>query len=207
MRSILIIVLALSCVAGSVLAAPLTVNYEGSILEGQPGVDQGLPIYLSQTPNNVRFRFFVPNFASLTAINSISVSFDLYDDNANGFEQGDSVFVLNSIGEPNVFLTSFNDLTGYTSASPLTISTSLPNGDLPNALLEIQNDGVFFIRVNRNGNNREGNDFYVDNVSVAIDGEAAVPEPGSLGLLTGALAVGLFYRRRRRASVDNVEIR
>ena len=206
MRSIVIIVLAFFCAAGSVPAATVTVNYEGSILEGQPGVDQGLPVYLSQTPNNVRFRFFVPNFASLTAINSINVSFDLYDDNANGFEQGDSVFVLNSIGEPNVVLTSFGGLSGYTAASPLSVGASVPNGDIPNALLEIQNDGVFFIRVNRNGNNREGNDFFVDNVSVALDAQM-VPEPGSLGLLTAALAVGLFYRRRRRASVDNVEIR
>ncbi|HYI94823.1 MAG TPA: hypothetical protein VEX68_14860 [Bryobacteraceae bacterium] len=200
MRSALIAVLTFIGASGSILAAPVTVNYEGSILEGQPGVDQGLPIYLSQTPNNVRFRFSVPDFASLTAINSITISFDVYDDNANGFEQGDAVFVLNSIGEPNALLTSFSDLSGFTSASPLSIATSVPNGDLPNALLEIQNDGVFFIRVNRNGNNREGNDFYVDNVAVTIDAQA-VPEPATMGVFAGAFGIGLLYRLRRRVSV------
>jgi hypothetical protein len=197
MRSHFVLLLSFLAARGMGITAPIPIEYQGSILEGRPGVDQGLPIYLTQSPNNVRFRFFVSNFSSIVSINSIDVSFDVYDDNANGFERGDSVFVLNGIGEPNVFLTSWGGLSGFTAASPLTIATSVPAGNLPSALLEIQGDGVFFIRINRNGNNQQGNDFFVDNVTVAIDGEL-VPEPGSFVLLAGGLAIGAIYRRHFR---------
>ncbi|MBL8178731.1 MAG: PEP-CTERM sorting domain-containing protein [Bryobacterales bacterium] len=166
--------------------------YEGNIIEGLPG-DQGLPFFLSGSPNNLRLRYFVPNYASLVSINSISVSVDVYDDgDANNNEELDLVFVLNGIGLPNLAIGSHNSgLNGTDSLNRQTVLGAVNAGDLGDALLEIQGDGVFFIRVNRNGG-----DFFVHSATVTIDGEA-VPEPGTLGLcgVAGLLAAAAMRRR------------
>jgi hypothetical protein len=179
-------------------AAPINVIYQGSVIEGFPGFDAGLPIPLCSCLNNVRFRFFVPDYASLVSINSINVSVDVFNEFATGFEQGSLLFVLNGAGFPNVTLNSFNDLTGTDFSNPLQVPGSVGPGDMANALLEIQGDGVFFIRVNRRGNNAQGNDFWVDNPQAAIDGElAAVPEPSTVSLIGGGLAAAIVLKRRR----------
>jgi hypothetical protein len=175
-------------------AASVPLIYQGSFLEGAPGIDQGLPIFLSGSPNNVRLKYFVPDFASLVSINSIDVSVNVYDDgDANNGEEGAILFVLNGVGLPNLTLQTFSGLNGYTETSPLTVSGSVGAGDLSDALLEIQEDGIFFIRVNR-----DGNDFYVKGASVAIDGTlGSVPDASStLPLLAAGLALIAIFRRR-----------
>jgi hypothetical protein len=197
------LLLTISClglaVTTSGFGATITTEYRGSFLEGSPGVDQGLPIYLSQSPNNARFQFYVPNYSLLTSIDSIAVSVDVYNNQANSFENGALLFVLNGVGLPNLTVQTFSNLSGFTDSSPLSVSGSVSPGDLSNALLEIQGDGIFFLRVNRDGNNRQGNDFYVANPTVTIDGAMAVsiPEPASVWLLAAGLLAGSLKLRRK----------
>jgi hypothetical protein len=180
-------------------AEPITVNYKGSFLQDTTG-DQGLPVFLGGLqdglPNHVRLRFRVPDFASLVSIESVNVSVDVYDDgDRNNGEQGTVLFVLNGIGLDNLALQTFSGLNGYTDALPLTVSGSVGAGDLSNALLEIQQDGIFFIRVNR-----EGNDFFVKSASVAIDGTLeSVPDASSTLLLLAAGLASIAILRRRTA--------
>jgi len=193
-RLVLSFLLLLAAIPAS--AAPINVVYRRSILDGFPGMDAGLPVFLCDCFDFVRFRFVVPDYASLVNINSIQVSVDVYDDLADGRERGNLVFVLNG-GLPNIHLTNFQDLTGTDEFSPLTVSAFLDPLDLPAALLEIQNNGVFFIRVNRRGTNPL-NDFYVTNPQVFIDGDLAVPEPATIGLVGASLSAVLLGRRRFR---------
>jgi hypothetical protein len=195
--SLLLLALFLLTFPWAGLASPIAVQYQGSILEGAPGVDQGLPVCLSQSPNNVRFKFFVPDFASLTAINGLTISVDVYSPESNNYENGALLFVLNGAGLPNITVQTFSGLFGYTDVAPLTVSGSLSGGDLASALLEIQNDGVFFIRVNRDGNNRYGNTFVVTNPQVSLDADSSVPEPATLGLMGAALMAGFVGIKRR----------
>ena len=69
-------------------------------------------------------------------------------------------------------------------------------------LLEIQGDGVFFIRVNR-----DGGDFFVQDATVTIDGELArLPAPSTLALLFAACPGWLVMSRRRTGlGLDGVE--
>ncbi|MBL8209077.1 MAG: PEP-CTERM sorting domain-containing protein [Bryobacterales bacterium] len=184
-------------VAATLSAAPITVNYERSITDSTPvGGDAGLPVLLCSCDNNVRFRYFVPDYASLISVNSITVSVDLYDEEpSDGNEQGELVFVLNGVSPsvPNVTLATFNLDIGQ-AGSPYNLTFSLPGADLANALAEIQGDGVFFFRVNM----RRNTDFYVTNPQVTIDGElTAVPEPASMALIGACLAALVTVRRRR----------
>jgi len=180
-------------------AAPITVDYVGNFIELQSG-DQGLPYFLDDEPNNLRLKFFVPDYASLQAINSISVSVDLFDDGDVDDERGEVVFVLNGLGAPNLDLASFSGLNGWTSLAPLTVLGPVAGGDLADALLEIQADGFFFVRVNRRaGGQAPNSDFWVQGAAVTIDGElAAIPEPASIALLATGLA-GIMVARYRRA--------
>lgn len=182
--------------ATSLQAVPITVNYERSITDSTPvGGDAGLPVLLCSCDNNVRFRYFVPDYASLININAITVSVDLYDDEpGDGNEQGELVFVLNGVSPAvsNVTLNTFSvDVTQ--AGAPYNLTFSLPGGDLANALAEIQGDGVFFFRVNM----RRNTDFYVTNPQVTIDGDlTAVPEPAAAAVVGVGLAVLASLRRK-----------
>lgn len=168
--------------------ASIPVVYQGSIIEGQPGVDQGLPVFLSGSPNNVRFKFFVPNYASILSLSLVMVSVDVYDDgDANPGEQGEMQFVLNGAGLPNESLATFSNLNPYTSGSPFTLMGA-PN--LLDAELEVKGDGYFFLRVNR-----DGNDFFVTNPMVDLEGQL-VPEPATFALAGCALCGIVWFRRR-----------
>jgi hypothetical protein len=188
---------ALSALIPVASAGPITVNYIEAVVSGPTVIS--LPTLLGPGNVNVRLKFFVPEFASLTALSSLNVSVNLFDDNDESADNGEVVFVLNGAGLPNIVLNSFTNLGGYTSGSPYTANSSLTGTDLANALTEIQGDGYFFIRVNRNP--PSSSDFYVQSASVTMDGKVeSVPEPSTIGLLGAGLSAGfLLLRRRARA--------
>ncbi len=188
--------LMLSCLVSATYAAPITVIYQGNFIQGTSG-DQGLPTLLGGNPNNLRLRFFVPDFASLVSINSIDVSVEIYDDasdnpNNPDNEAGEVEFVLNGIGLDNLSLACFcGGIEGTDASNRHLVNINFSD---PDALLEIQTDGVFFIRVNR-----DAGDFFVHGATVVIDGTlapAAVPAPPSLLLLALGLSVMLGSRLR-----------
>jgi hypothetical protein len=175
-------------------AGPVTVNYIEAVVSGPTVVS--LPYALGPGAVNVRLKFFVPEFASLTSLNSLNVSVNLFDDNDASADNGEVVFALNGAGLPNIVLNSFTTLGGFTSGSPYTANSSLTGTDLTNALTEIQGDGYFFVRVNRNP--PSSSDFFVQSASVTIDGKvSSVPEPATIGLLGAGLGAGIVLLRRR----------
>jgi hypothetical protein len=184
----------LSCAlvfAAACAATPVAVNFDSALLEFS-GVEP-LPVHLTGFPNNLRLRFHVPSAASILSINSLSISVDLYDDDdPNGNEEADLVFVLQANPLPNFVFGSFGTgLNGYTFAAPYTASGSLNAGDLGLALTEIQDDGFFLVRVNRNGG-----DFFVKNATATLDAQL-VPEAATGGLAAAAVALlALPYIRR-----------
>src|SRR5215475_1184624 len=95
--------LAILVLAVPSFAVPITVNYQGSFLAGTVG-DQGLPIFINNfDPDHVRFRFRVPDAASILSINSIIVTVPVWDDGdrANN-EEGTLKFVLHDLGDVNI---------------------------------------------------------------------------------------------------------
>src|SRR6185436_16906204 len=70
-----LILLGILGVQGRVQAAPITVNYLGNFVNGTTG-DQGLPYFLDNDPNNLRLKFFVPDFAKLVKLNSVEFEVD-----------------------------------------------------------------------------------------------------------------------------------
>jgi hypothetical protein len=174
-------------------AGPVTVNYIEAVVSGPTVVS--LPYLLGPGSVNVRLKFFVPEFASLTSLNSLNVSVNLFDDADASADNGEVMFVLNGANLSNITLNTFSSLNGYTAGSPFVASSSLTGTDLTNALTEIQGDGYFFVRVNRNP--PSSSDFYVQSASVTIDGD--VPEPSTLGLLSAGFGGILWLRRRARA--------
>jgi hypothetical protein len=186
-------VLLLFTVAFTSFASPVTVNFVAALEEGVGPVP--LPVELGGifNPNNLRLRFEVPNAALIISLNSMTVSVDLFDDgDANPNEEGDLVFVLQSGAGPNFVFGSFGPgLNGYTETSPLTVIGTINPADFPNVLAEIQDDGFFVVRVNRNGG-----DFSVSSAKAAIDAQL-VPEPSAFLLAAGGLAAIKLLRRRK----------
>lgn len=194
-------------------ADPITVIYERSVIGGAPGVDQGLPFLLddpSTNPNSIRLRFFVPDFAYLSSINSIKITARVFDDvgstlpgaDADGTQNRDVeqvfiTFILNDAGLFNLDVACacgavFN---GTTEAAPLVLPGEIDPFDLADAADKIQDDGVFFIRVSR-----RGGDFFVQGATVEIDG-ILVPAPHTLALLALGLGLMLFSRAHRSGAV------
>jgi hypothetical protein len=185
---------AAALLAQPVSAAPITVNFVSALIEITG--PEPLPIELSGFPNNLRLRFHVPNAASILSINSLDISVEVYDDgDAQTNEEGDVVFVLQGIGQPNFVVQSFGPgLNAHTFASPLTVNGSVNPADFSNVLAEIQNDGFFLLRVNRNGG-----DFWVKSGTVTLDAQI-VPEPKTFMGSAAAFLALLLIRRGRRFS-------
>ena len=188
--------LAILGIQGRAQAEPITVNYLGNFVNGTTG-DQGLPYFLDADPNNLRLKFFVPDFAKLVKLNSVEFEVDLFDDADADNERGDLVFVVKNAAFSNILANSFAGLNGFTAGSPFTLPGALCGCELDLALEEIQGDGIFFIRVNRRaGGTAPFSDFWVQGARVTIDG--AIPEPASMSLLGVGLAGILVGRRRRQ---------
>jgi hypothetical protein len=147
---------------------------------------QPLPIYVDNNepaPDSVRFRFSVPQAALIHSLNSIRVDVDVYDDsdNANN-ETGNLVFSLAGIGNPNFVVASIDSgLNGTSAAAPFTVGDVVSPSNLMDALAEIQDDGIFFVRLNRTGG-----DYFVSDAAVVIDAnllpEPSILAPASIGL-------------------------
>lgn len=202
-------ILALLAFSQPCWATPITINFEGAFVPS--GGEQPLPIYVDNNepnPDSVRFRYSVPDAALIDSLNSVRVSVDVYDDGDNpNNETGNVVFILNGIGQPNFEVASFGDgLNGTTSDNPLTVGDFVNPEDFANVLAEIQEDGIFFIRLNRTGG-----DYFVQDATVEIDANL-VPEPASwilIGLGLGSLLIVCCvartrsWRRIARASGSN----
>lgn len=173
-------------------AAPVPVLFDSALVEIIGPAP--LPIELDGFPNNLRLRFHVPSAANIAAINSLSISVDVYDDgDPADNEEADLVFVLQASLGPNFIIDSFGPgLNGTTLASPLTLTGNLTAGDLIFALDEIQDDGYFLVRVNRNSG-----DFLVGSASATLDAQL-VPEPSSAGL--ALVGVSFLLLRRKRSN-------
>lgn len=174
------------------MAVPITVNFDRALVEVVG--EQPLPILLSGDPNNLRLRFHVPDAASIVSINSFQSTIFLYDDgDAGNNEQAENVFVFQVVPRSNIFLQYNGGLNGYTSGNPYALTANMNPGDLPDVLLEIQDDGYFLLRANRNGG-----DFFVLSATVTIDAElASVPEPATIGLIGLPLAMLSWLKRRQ----------
>jgi PEP-CTERM motif-containing protein len=171
------------------LAVPISANFVSALIE--LAGPQPLPVLLAGAPNNVRLRFHVPDAGSIIALHAITVSVDIYDDaDSNPNEAGEIRFVdaMRPLGDQNILLQSFaGGLNGFTDAAPFTVTGAVASSDLHAALAELQDDGFFLIRMNRNGG-----DFFVQSATVTIDAQVvsqAVPEPASI-LLFG---IGTFF--------------
>lgn len=177
-------------------AGLIPVVYQNALISGPTVVTPSTTLLSSGTPN-IRLKFYVPDYQSIITLNSVNVTVTLFDDADGSGDNGEVMFVLNGAGLSNLQLGAFSNLNGYTLGSPYESNTSVQSGDLPDVLTEIQGDGYFFIRVNRN--NPSSSDFYVKDATVTIDGElSSVPEPATLGAMGAGLA-GLAILRRRRA--------
>lgn len=180
------------------MAAPVTVLFQGALLEG--GTPTTLPAYMAGNPdpNKIRLRFEVPTASSITSINAFNISVDVFDDGDNPANEFVTIdFVLAEIGLPNIPLAcSCAGINLTTSLAPLNLTASADPLDFANILTAIQNDGIFFLRVNR-----DGGDFYLAGGTVTIDAESNdVPEPSALALAGLGLAVlGVRRMTIRRA--------
>ncbi len=188
-------IVAVVAVSPACWAGLIAVNLDGAFVPG--GGEQPLPIYVANqqpNPDSVRFRFSVPDAAHIESLNSVGVFVDVYDDDDNqDNEAGSVVFSLNAIGESNLVVATFEaGLNGSTADTAVVVGDYVPPANFTDVLAEIQNDEIFFIRLNRTGG-----DYFVKSGTVLIDANL-IPEPGSMALLAIALLFGESQRRKAR---------
>ena len=93
----------------------------------------------------------MPDATLIESLNSVGIFVDVFDDGDNqDNEAGRVSFSLN--GQPNLDVAMFEGgLNGTTVDTPVTVGDYVNPADFPSVLAEIQDDGVFFVRLNRTG--------------------------------------------------------
>lgn len=169
-------------------AAPILVDFVRAELPPD-STTTSLPYFLGPDTNIIFLKFKIPDFSSISVINSFVVNVTLYDDDDGGGEVGKIQFAQPA---GNVMLNGFTTLNHITVSSPLTITTSMSSEQIGQIFPSIA-DGNFRIRVSR-----DSGDFYLAGGSASIDA-TLIPEPASVSVVaSGLLAVGWLLRRRAR---------
>ena len=151
----------------------------------------------AQSRQHQLFRFTVPDATRIESLNSVGIFVDVFDDgDKQDNETGRILFSLS--GEPNLDVAMFDrGLNGTTVDTPLTVSGDINPAHFPSVLGEIQDDGVFFVRLNRTGG-----DYFVKSATVLLDANL-VPEPSAAALLVAAaICLALWLRVKRMQLAD-----
>jgi hypothetical protein len=193
LRTALILAI-LVTVASLAFATPLTVNY----VSCPTGCTGPAPYYSDKITNqDVDFRYQVQNWSTAAQINSVTVTFQVYDDasdpvGAKG-EAGRADLIVTG---PNIPLASFGpNLNGITAGHPDTITTTITD---PTELAELlthidNNNGHFQLQIH----STNGDYMIVGPGTITMDVNLT-PEPASFALIGFGL-VGLAALRRKRS--------
>ena len=190
--------MAVLAVSQTCWAELIAVNFDAALVPS--GGEQPLPIYVDNqapSPDSVRFRFTVPDATRIESLNSVGIFVDVFDDGDNqDNEAGRVLFSLS--GQPNLDVAMFDGgLNGTIVDTPMTVGDYVDPADFPSVLAEIQDDGKFFVRLNRTGG-----DYFVKSATVLLDANL-VPEPSAAALFVAAavcLAIWLRVKPVRLAT-------
>jgi len=172
------------------LSTPLTINFVGAQLPPN-STNVGLPFLLDNITDVLFLKYKVPSMLNVIAINSLTVTINVFDDDDGGMESGHIDFALPG---SNLLLTGFfANIRTFTATSPLPLTASLCQCEIAQVLPSML-DGNFRIRIAR-----DSGDFYVLGGTVDIDAVVA-PEPASISTAAGGLAfLAALVRLKRRA--------
>ena len=155
--------------------------------------------YLVDNGNGVNYELFifeVPNYASVSQINGLTLRFDVFDDGVNDREE--SFKLVLDIPGPNLEVLTFlnnlgSNLGAVDTSTAFRVEHALTQPELEAILPSLAiTDGFFVLRVNR----LEG-DFYINQAGATLDLES-VPEPGTAMLLMLPMLLLAATARRRR---------